>query len=844
LPSKDLTWNLFGRDVSASGAFKKLADDVKSSTDRASKDVDKFDANNKKASEKGSGLGLLTTAILAIGPAAVPLAGVAAGLGAGFAAAGAVAVVGILGIKDEMKNGTVIGKQYTAGVATMNVEFVKLKQLAAAGMLSGFQASIKALQPMFPALNRDVALFSSQLGTVAGHVAPSLVSLFHGLNPLFVTFGNLLVEGSAKLQAWAGSSQSVGKFVAYAQNELPGVMHTLGALTETVSHLVMGFAPLGSATITSLGLLATAINAIPVSTLQTLLPVITATVLALKGMKIADQAATSMGNAASKVQDLGLGFKTAGSAIGMASIGLRTMGVVGLAAGPILGLLVGWLGKQKQAQQEATANVNDYTQAMLASNLAIDANVRGAAAKKLSDEGLFDVAKRLGVSQSDLTDAVLGVGHGMDIVKGAIASGSATLDGMQQEALTTGKSLGELGLSGSAQQLTSDLEKLSAGTQAQTNEFQKGAKAAADQKLAIDRVAASQGISAATAAANAKAMGITAQEYLLGSAAAAKNATNVDKQTQAMRFANDAAGLLKQSFDALNGVVLGVDEANTAFYASVLSLTDGLKQNGKSLDLNTQEGIANNQAVEAAIKAAQAHAEAVSGGTKLTAAGTTAYRNDLIVLRDRIKAVGGNTSAIQALIDKYGIVPKVVNTTVEAHTAAANAMIAATKANLQSIANKRVRIDGEVHGLDAANSALDWVARTRLAVINVVQNTGEKHGADAARSASGSTVTGIGTSTSDSNPYMLSVGEEIINAKQAAKYRPLLKAINAGQPLPPIGNGGGGVPTTHGQSMAMAGGMNEKTLTRAFRAALDGAAIKFLDSDGTARRGVLLARGG
>ncbi|MGX9120372.1 hypothetical protein ACWTU6_27465 [Mesorhizobium sp. BHbsci] len=56
--------------------------------------------------------------------------------------------------------------------------------------------------------------------------------------------------------------------------------------------------------------------------------------------------------------------------------------------------------------------------------------------------------------------------------------------------------------------------------------------------------------------------------------------------------------------------------------------------------------------------------------------------------------------------------------------------------------------------------------------------------------AGGGHVRGPGTSTSDSIPAMLSDGEFVVNAKQTAKHRPLIEAINNGSLLA-LANGGG-----------------------------------------------------
>lgn len=79
-------------------------------------------------------------------------------------------------------------------------------------------------------------------------------------------------------------------------------------------------------------------------------------------------------------------------------------------------------------------------------------------------------------------------------------------------------------------------------------------------------------------------------------------------------------------------------------------------------------------------------------------------------------------------------------------------------------------------------------------------------GAAPVKLAGGGKVYGPGTGTSDSVPAMLSRGEYVVNAKQAAKYGPLLERINSGRAL---GMAGGGLvmPSMRAPSLpAMAAG--------------------------------------
>ncbi|WP_435059373.1 phage tail tape measure protein [Streptomyces sp. bgisy060] len=112
-------------------------------------------------------------------------------------------------------------------------------------------------------------------------------------------------------------------------------------------------------------------------------------------------------------------------------------GLVGVMGGPwglaLTGVAVG-LGlladRQQKAAERAAAHeqrINDLTEALLASNGAIDANVRAQAAKFLMDtktadggQRLVDVMKNAGISLSELTDAYLGQGQTLDGLQGRL----------------------------------------------------------------------------------------------------------------------------------------------------------------------------------------------------------------------------------------------------------------------------------------------------------------------------------------------------------------------------------------------------------------------------------------
>lgn len=225
----------------------------------------------------------LRDALLLIAPAAIPVAAVAGGAILGLVPVAAAAILGIKGITQEYQSGALAGTEYGADIKSLADEFTNLKQTAASGLLGGVDQAIQNSQPLFGALNQDIGTLSSQLGSIVAGAAPALLTILNALNPLFVTFGNLLSDGAAKLEHWATSSGGIQSFVAYVQAELPTVVTALGQLVETAGRLLVAFAPAGNAILTILGGFASAINAIPVGVLQGLVPVALAVYAAFRG---------------------------------------------------------------------------------------------------------------------------------------------------------------------------------------------------------------------------------------------------------------------------------------------------------------------------------------------------------------------------------------------------------------------------------------------------------------------------------------------------------------------------------------------------------------------------------
>jgi TP901 family phage tail tape measure protein len=133
-----------------------------------------------------------------------------------------------------------------------------------------------------------------------------------------------------------------------------------------------------------------------------------------------------------------------------------------------------------------------------------------------------------------------------------------------------------------------------------------------------------------------------------------------------------AAQDLSSQLKGLNSQTLDVKDTQLAFLDSIQSLTDGIKQNGKSLTDNTAEGRKNEEGLLSAIKAAQAHAVAVQASGKSAVVAAAAYASDEKALIKAAIAAGFSKDQVNKLIKTYGGVPKEVSTNVIANTVPAH----------------------------------------------------------------------------------------------------------------------------------------------------------------------------
>lgn len=165
--------------------------------------------------------------------------------------------------------------------------------------------------------------------------------------------------------------------------------------------------------------------------------------------------------------------------------------------------------------------------------------------------------------------------------------------------------------------------------------------------------------------------------------------------TGAMGEAKSASDLLKQSFDALNGIYLTAAEANVQWTQAMADLSIAAENGSTSLDLNSAAGADNAEQFINAATQARDWAAAVGD-----VSGPEAGRAKLVELRDALinnaTATGFNRDEVTALIDELFRVPS------DVESAAA-------------------LVDNATPGINAVNAALDQInGRVATTYVNTV----------------------------------------------------------------------------------------------------------------------------
>ncbi|GAA4040957.1 hypothetical protein GCM10023063_28350 [Arthrobacter methylotrophus] len=651
-----------------------------------SKSDDKQAESAKRAGQAQQGNISALGVFIALAPALLgPVAAISAaavGLGVAFGGMAAGGVAAIMGIKKEMADGTAVGNQYAAGLGNLKSDLDQLSTSSANAMLGSFNSIVADINVSMPFLNQMLSEGAAELGHMGDTALRGVLSGLQQMNPLIQDGAVQLEKFVTWLFSFTGTN-GFTEFIQYARDNLPATMQLIENLVTVAGHILAAFAPLGPVVLGFLNGLTDVLNALPLPVLAGLVST-AATIPTAFGI-----ASAVVGKFGETAALSALQVTIFGTAINLA------VPVVGILTAILAGVGMAFAASAASTQQ-ATSSTQDYTQALKDDNEQLGINVRAQAAKALSDAGAYDAARTLGVSQTVLTDALMGVAGAQDIVNDAVKKGTAYTEDNTQKVHTGGTA--NLVMSDSQKKTASAIALVTGQLGIQTAAIDKNKQGIIDQKAAMDTT---------TGALTAQQIALQQQAAQYGSSvpvyqAAVKSQQDVAAQTAQttanMIQQNDAAGLLKMTLDGLNGKAISAAQAQNAFDSQLANMGTHVDQVGKTVQFTTANigdmsaaSVALRGQLNSQVSGLQAVVEANGGLNDSTGQAKAEMEKMRQQIIDNAVAHGVDKDAVTAYVDKLLTIPaSVPPTKLQIDKAKAEADIAAFQAHVDAIHGKTI----------------------------------------------------------------------------------------------------------------------------------------------------------
>ncbi|MFB6771147.1 hypothetical protein [Streptomyces sp. NPDC056337] len=415
---------------------------------------------------------------------------------------------------------------------------------------------------------------------------------FDAMNQKFTTFAtDTLDNGIDKLTVFLAKVQSgeydgggVAEFFDWAQAQGPVVWDTLENIGEALFNVLEAGADVGVGMLDVVNVLTDIVSAVPPEAIATILQL----AIAIKAVKLAAAggAAASAAVAALGVQIGAMRAAAAGTPGALAGAGAAITGLSRTAklavAGTGLGLLLITLDALSAGSQKPKPDVDALSTSL--AELAQSGKVSGEAMRVY------------GGDLSGLGDAIQKVvdPEGLDQVQQSIVSffgmDSTPVKQAKEDLSAFDEALADMVSSGNADMAAEALSRTIEQLEAQGH----NTDGLRDKLTAYNDALAGQALEQELAA---QSMGIFGEQAL-----AVQDKLDAQKQS---------ADGLRQSILALNDANRSAYDAQIGFEAGLDALTESFAQNGETLDLNTESGRANGQAMSAAAKA---HDEMLASG--------------------------------------------------------------------------------------------------------------------------------------------------------------------------------------------------------------------------------------
>ncbi|MBT8159325.1 MULTISPECIES: hypothetical protein [Arthrobacter] len=624
---------------------------------------------------------LIALAPALLGPVAA-ISAAAVGLGVAFGGMAAGGVAAIVAIKKEMEDGTTVGNEYAAGLSALKGDLSELGSSSANAMLGQFNTAVAEINVKMPFLNQFLSDGAAALGVMGNTALKGVLDGLQQMNPLIQDGTVQLSKFVTWLFSFTGTN-GFTEFIQYARDNLPGTMTLIENLVTLAGRILAAFAPLGPVVIGFLNAVTGLLNSFPLPVLES---IVATAVLIGPAFKLASVAVGTFGETAAlsalQVEILGVSVNLA-------------IPVVGIFTALLAGISIA-AATSAASTQQATAATQDYTQALKDDNEELGNHVRAQAAKALSDAGAYDAARKLGITQTVLTDALMGVAGAQDIVNDAVKKGKDYANDYHQHVVAGGSA---------ARVASSDQIAMGKAVDTVTNAL--GGQSAAIQKSKQDNIDQAAAMDKTTGALTAEQIalqgqaaqyGVSVSMYQAATDAQQKAADQTAETTVKLQLQNNAADLLKQAWDSLNGKTLSAAQAQNSFDSSLANMGDHIDKTGKKIHFTTTNigdmsaaSVALRGQLNGQVQALEGVVEANGGLQNATGQSLEQYKTMRQQIIDNAVAHGVDRDAVTNYIDKLFQIPKSVPPTkLEIDKAKAEADIAEFQRQVDAVHGKTI----------------------------------------------------------------------------------------------------------------------------------------------------------
>lgn len=782
------------------GTSVDTADGVREVGDEVDRTGEKSKRADQSINQLTGRLALLRDAVFTLGPALVPLGAGAVGGFAGMAAqagaaAGAVAVTvaAFDGLGDALKAVNAAQLEPTAeNLAKMRLELEKigpdaarfatylqeiepdlrsLQMTARAGIFPGLETGIDALLTRGPQLQSIVSNIASALGDMAEatgeglggdrfdaffeymeseadpilrELATSIGYVIEGLANLMVAFAPVSSDFSAGMEEMARSfaewtrtldeNQGFQNFVNYVRENGPAALDFLGSLVLALASIVEAAAPIGSAVLPVLTNLLDLLSAIAGTDVGTTL------LAAAAGLSAYSRAAAIAGAAS---QGIGGGLLASTSAV-------KSLRAAQDAALPTLGQFGTVLYRAGQSADDVSKKTAAARQAVAPFRAAMGQAAAGAGLLALS---MTDVDEKIGLANTGMGvmagfmvggpwGAAIGAGIGLAADFAATNDDvTASLDRLEASlARVAGRTPSVMDGGQLSAELDAARASLIALADAVESDALTGAKSIwddiwgeTDYEEAYDRFIEAQ--------AKADAAILASKRVRAEAAADQSYRRWLEAETAALE--QNIAMMRAKRDEALRGVNSTLDYAS-----AVLDARDALKENGRTLDMNTRAGIDNRRALAGLAAAWNGQSDAAKNADG-------AYKRARETLIRTATQMGMTAAQAKRYADRLMEIPPEMETRIQLESSQAMQQIKAVRSELASLRDKTITV-----GVRRVNAG----------------GFGPQVGAGFAS----------GGYTGDIDPRevagVVHGREYVVNARATALHRPLLEKLNASVP--------------------------------------------------------------